>query len=176
MLIFIWFLQHIWALGFPWTSLEGLFKRWFWWPAWMQTTFLCFKIRFTLFIIKHRKVIWTHAGHQNRLLKSPSWPRGTEPMATIYCKKHLKCNMFYFRKTGKISSYKNLKKQVIKCWFGPMQATKITLPSDLLMLVFACISRGLRRQNPVKTNTKSIVNVAEFSDFMLKICYWVKPF
>ncbi len=65
-------------------------------------------------------------------------------------------------------SSKNMKKQVIKLWFGPMQATKITLPSDLLMLVFACISRGLRHKNPVKTNTKSTFYVADFEDLGLE--------
>ena len=72
-------------------------------------------------------------------------------------------------KTGKnIASSKNMNKPVITCWFGPMQGNKITLPSDFLMLVFACISRGLRHKNPVKTNTKSTFYVADFEDSRLK--------
>ena len=49
-----------------------------------------------------------------------------------------------------------------------MQGHKITLPSDFVMLVFACISRGLRHKNHVKTNTKSTFYVADFEDSGLK--------
>ena len=49
-----------------------------------------------------------------------------------------------------------------------MLGSKIAISSCFLRLHLACISRGLRHKNPVKTNTKSTFYVADFEDVGLK--------
>ena len=48
-----------------------------------------------------------------------------------------------------------------KEWFGLIQGNKIVISSELLRHLFACFSRGLRRQNAIKNNTTSTVYVAQ---------------
>ncbi len=61
-----------------------------------------------------------------------------------------------------------MKKQVVKCWFGPIQCDKIMILCYFLRLHLVCSSRGLRHKNPVKTNTESTFYVADFKDVGLK--------
>ncbi len=57
-----------------------------------------------------------------------------------------------------------------------MQGDKITISSCFLRRVFACISRGLRHQNTVKTNRISTFYVADFEIFWLKMLIAATPF
>ena len=94
MLHFMWFLQYIVAMGSVPRGQEGDFKRRFWWPAWVQITFRCFMIKRVKLILKYRKVVCIHAGHQNHLLKRPVREVHGEPRAHICCKNHIQINIW----------------------------------------------------------------------------------
>ena len=57
-----------------------------------------------------------------------------------------------------------------------MQGDKITISSCFLRLVFACISRGLRRKNTAKNKRKSTLYVADFEIVLHKMLIAATPF
>ena len=51
-------------------------------------------------VLKHRKVRWINAGHQNHVLKPLFSVEHAEPRAQMFCKKHMKLNILPLGQRG----------------------------------------------------------------------------
>ena len=122
------FRHTIWALGSGWSTRNYRFKRWFWWPAWIQSTVRSFTIVLPVFMLKAEMVIWTHAGQQNRFLDRHVRTAPEEPKAHMYCKKTKKLKIVLLDPSWIIA--RNTQK-IDKKLFGPMQGDKILILSNI---------------------------------------------